>query len=253
MNDYRTFSEVLCRSRYAVALTGAGISVESGIPDFRSKDGLWSRYDPNEYAYIESFRANPGKVWKMLAEIDTLVARVRPNQAHEALSEFERLGLLKAVVTQNIDSLHQRAGSVNVVEFHGHFRSLHCDACMRLQSREATDLEKLPPRCPCGGPLRPDIVFFGEGIPHESYLRAVEEAEKCDVMLVIGTSASVMPASQLPGIAKKAGARIIEINPSASELSYRISDLLIREPAGKALGTVLPIVRQMCSLERESK
>lgn len=247
MNDYRKFSEILCKSRYAVALTGAGISVESGIPDFRSRDGLWSRYDPNEYAYIESFRANPAKVWKMLAEMDNLFARVQPNAAHAALSEFEKLGLLKAVVTQNIDSLHQRAGSSNVIEFHGHFRSLHCDDCGKVRMREETKLDAFPPLCLCGGPLRPDIVFFGEAIPGYAYTRAIEEAEKCDLMLVIGTSAVVAPASLLPRIAKRAGADLMEINPTASELSHSITDLLIMEPAGKALGAILAIVREMRS------
>ncbi|MEM5790067.1 MAG: Sir2 family NAD-dependent protein deacetylase, partial [Syntrophobacteraceae bacterium] len=136
MSDYHKFSELLCGSRYAVALTGAGISVESGIPDFRSKNGLWSRYDPNEYAYIESFRKDPDKVWKMLVEMDELFSIVQPNKAHLALSELEKLGILKMLVTQNIDSLHQRAGSTNVVEFHGHFRSLHCESCMRTCLRE---------------------------------------------------------------------------------------------------------------------
>ncbi len=247
MNDYRKFSEILCKSRHAVALTGAGISVESGIPDFRSKDGMWSRFDPAEYAYIESFRSDPVKVWKMLAEMDSLFARVQPNAAHAALSEFEKLGLLKAVVTQNIDSLHQRAGSSNVIEFHGHFRSLHCDCCGKIQMRQDTKLDALPPRCSCGGPLRPDIIFFGEGIPGDAYRRAFEEAEKCDLMLVIGTSALVSPASMLPRVAKKAGALLLEINPTASELSHSITDLLVMEPAGKALGAILEIVREIRS------
>ncbi len=247
MNDYRKFSEILCKSRHAVALTGAGISVESGIPDFRSKDGLWSRFDPGEYAYIESFRANPAKVWKMLSEMDSLFSRVQPNAAHAALSEFERLGLLKAVVTQNIDSLHQRAGSSNVIEFHGHFRSLHCDRCGNIRDRKDIELKALPPLCSCGGPLRPDIVFFGEGIPGDAYRRAFEESENCDLMLVIGTSAMVAPASMLPRVAKKAGARVLEVNPTASELSHSLTDLLIMEPAGKALGVILAIVREMRS------
>lgn len=245
MGDYQRFSEMLLKSRYAIALTGAGISVESGIPDFRSRNGLWSRYNPAEYAYIDSFQHNPGKVWKMLVEMDTLFAGAKPNAAHIALSELEKLGIIKAVVTQNIDSLHQRAGSVEVVEFHGHFRSLHCSSCFKMYGREEISLDSLPPLCSCGGVLRPDIVFFGEGIPPEAYSRAVREAERCDLMLVVGTSASVAPASHLPRIAKKRGARLLEINPISSELSGSITDLHIMEPAGMALNNVLRIIKQM--------
>jgi len=228
-----------------VALTGAGISVESGIPDFRSKNGLWSRYDPNEYASIESFRANPGKVWKMLVEMDTLFSSAQPNAAHLALSELEQLGIIKVVVTQNIDSLHQRAGSSNVVEFHGHFRSLHCDSCFRIKMRKETEFDSLPPLCSCGGILRPDIVFFGEGIPPEAFSSAIRAAEDCDLMLIVGTSASVVPASQLPRIAKRKGAKLLEINPGSSELSGWLTDVHISEPAGLALSSVIEIVREM--------
>ncbi|MFZ2446236.1 MAG: NAD-dependent deacylase [Syntrophobacteraceae bacterium] len=251
MNDYRKFSELLCQSRYAVALTGAGISVESGIPDFRSSAGLWSRYDPNEYAYIESFRANPGKIWKMLAEMDKLLASVRPNTAHVVLSELEKLGIMKTVVTQNVDSLHQRAGSVNVVEFHGHFRSLHCDTCLNMRMREEIEMDSLPPLCSCGGALRPDIVFFGEGIPHPAYAKAIEAAQRCDLMLIIGTSASVAPASQLPLIAKRAGAHLLEINTVDTELSNGITDLHIRGPAGVVLGKIFEFVNDVRSQSEE--
>jgi NAD-dependent deacetylase len=251
MNIYHQFSQFLVKSRYAMALTGAGISVESGIPDFRSKGGLWSKYDPMEYAYIDSFRVNPGKVWNMLAEMDSLFAGACPNDAHLALAEMEKLGIVRMVVTQNIDSLHQRGGSSNVVEFHGHFRSLHCDRCFRVYMREGLLFDKLPPLCSCGGPLRPDIVFFGEGIPQDAYLSAVEAAGKCDLMLVVGTSASVAPASELPRIAKRAGARILEINPGKSELSGLITDLHIAESAGKALRNVLLAIKEMGSKKEE--
>jgi NAD-dependent deacetylase len=247
MKVYHQFSELLLKSRYAIALTGAGISVESGIPDFRSKDGLWSKFDPMEYAYIDSFRVNPGKVWKMLVEMESLFAGANPNDAHLALGELEKLGIVKMVVTQNIDSLHQRGGSANVVEFHGHFRSLHCDSCFKMYAREEIVFGTLPPLCSCGGALRPDIVFFGEGIPSDAYSLAMEAAGKCDLMLVIGTSASVAPASQLPRIAKKAGARLLEINPESSELSGWITDIHIAEPAGKALGNILLTIKEMRS------
>jgi NAD-dependent deacetylase len=251
MEKYRRFSEWLFKSRYAVALTGAGISVESGIPDFRSKDGLWSKYDPFEYAYIDSFRIAPGKVWNMLNEMVTLFDLVNPNDAHLALGELEKMGIIKTVITQNIDSLHQRGGSSDVVEFHGHFRSLHCDNCSRMFTREEVSLKTLPPRCSCGGPIRPDIVFFGEGIPREAYARALKAAERCDLMLVVGTSASVAPASELPVIAKRRGARLLEINPVASELTDGMTDDHIMEPAGKALRSIVGIMKSMRSHSEE--
>ena len=251
MEKYRKFSELLLQSRYTVVLTGAGISVESGIPDFRSKGGLWSRYDPMEYAYIDSFRANPGKVWKMLVEMDKMFACANPNAAHRAIGKLEKLGIVKIVVTQNIDSLHQRGGSTNVVEFHGHFRSLHCDRCFKMFERADVVFDELPPLCSCGGPLRPDIVFFGEGIPGDAYSRSVEAAGRCDLMLVVGTSASVAPASELPRIAKRHGAQLLEINPVASELSGRITDVHIMEPAGKALNNILDNIQLLVQTQRE--
>lgn len=226
-------------SSWAVALTGAGISVESGIPDFRSPGGLWSKYDPMEYGDIRSFRINPGKVWRMLADMDRMLCEAKPNPAHEALAVLEREGILKGVITQNVDSLHQRAGSRTVVEFHGHGRSALCDQCGREVPREALKLENLPPRCDCGGPLRPNFVFFGEGIPREAYLQAAFMMERCDLLLVVGTSATVAPASQLPLMAKGRGAFLIEVNPNETELTAAQTDLHIALPAGKALPAIV--------------
>jgi NAD-dependent deacetylase len=245
MKIYQKFSELLVQSQYAIALTGAGISVESGIPDFRGKNGLWSKLDPFEYGHIDSFRSNPAKVWKMLMEMGALVESVNPNGAHIALAELEKLGIIKMVITQNVDSLHQRAGSIDVVELHGNFRRMHCDSCMRSYLRPDISLLTLPPLCACGGPIRPDIVMFGEGIPPEAYSRAFEAARKCDMMLVVGTSASVMPASELPRIAKGHGAHILEINPAASELGRLLAEVHVREPAGKAFKKILAIVKSI--------
>lgn len=239
MDHYLEMADRIAQSRYAVALTGAGISVESGIPDFRSKGGLWSRYDPMEFAHIESLRANPAKVWKMLQEMDDLLSSAVPNAAHIALAELEKRGLLKAIITQNVDSLHQKAGSRNVIEFHGHFRSLQCDVCSRRFPREEISLVNLPPRCKCGGPLRPEIVFFGETIPRYAYQEAMLAAQSCDLMMIVGTSATVAPASYLPPAAKEGGAFLLEINPTATGLSYRMSDCHIAEPAGKALPAIV--------------
>ncbi|SFM75166.1 SIR2 family NAD-dependent protein deacylase [Thermodesulforhabdus norvegica] len=242
---YRKAAERIARARYGAALTGAGISVESGIPDFRSPDGLWSRYDPMEYGYIESFRRNPGRVWKMLIEMTGLLDRAMPNPAHIGLAELEKLGCVKTVITQNIDSLHQKAGNTDVIEFHGHARTLRCDDCSKRYDPGEVSLESLPPRCSCGGPLRPDVVFFGEPIPPIALHRAMDVARSCDVMMVIGTSATVAPASTIPVIAKENGAFIIEINPSPSALTGHVTDVYIPESAGKAVSEIVAIVREI--------
>ncbi len=239
MDSYKKVADLLLQCRSVVALTGAGISVESGIPDFRSANGLWAKYDPMEFAHIESFRDNPAKVWKMLLEMDELLANAQPNPAHFALARLESLGILKAVITQNVDSLHQRAGSSEVIEFHGHNRTLRCDECGQRYPREDVSIETLPPSCPCGGPLRPDCVFFGENIPAGEHNRALSATLQCDMMLIVGTSASVAPASQLPLMAKERGAFLLEINPEKTELSFYLSDLHIAEPAGAALPAIL--------------
>jgi NAD-dependent deacetylase len=239
MDDYRRMAERISRSGYAVALTGAGISVESGIPDFRSAGGLWSKYDPLEFGYIESFRANPAKVWKMLVELDEVLASADPNAGHRALAELEKRGILRLIITQNVDSLHQRAGSTKVVEFHGNNRTLRCDSCGQRFPRETVSLKSLPPRCPCGSALRPELVFFGEAIPGDAYHQAMTAASKCDFMLIVGTSASVAPASQIPRLAKQNGAFLLEINPQASELSHNLTDFRIAEFAGIALPGIL--------------
>lgn len=239
MNFYQQAAEQILKSRSAVALTGAGISVESGIPDFRSPQGLWSKYDPMEFGHIESFRANPARVWRMLLEMDTLLIEAQPNRAHFALAELESRGLLKIVITQNVDSLHQRAGSHNVVEFHGHNRSLRCDACGARFARGSVALTSIPPECRCGNVLRPEFVFFGENIPPDAHRQAATAVDKCDLLIVVGTSATVAPASLLPLSAKRRGAFLLEINPTRTELSYRMSDIHIAEPAGKALSAII--------------
>jgi NAD-dependent deacetylase len=248
MDCYLQTASRLLKSKHTVALTGAGISVESGIPDFRSEKGLWAKYDPMEFGSIQSFRANPKKVWEMLLEMDELLWKARPNAAHVALAELERRSLLKSVITQNVDSLHQRAGNCRVIEYHGHNRTLSCARCGRQFSREDISLKELPPSCSCGGALRPDVVFFGESIPPEAYKQAIWESEHCDLMLIVGTSASVAPASFLPVAAKENGAFILEINPAITELTHGTTDLHIRETAGKALPAVLRALDEMSLL-----
>jgi NAD-dependent deacetylase len=245
LSIYHRVANRLKHSRSAVALTGAGISVESGIPDFRSEGGLWSRFDPMEFGHIESFRRDPAKVWRMLLEMDELLSRAAPNPAHYALAELEKRRHLRSIITQNVDSLHQRAGSVEVVEYHGHGRNLRCDRCEQTYEREGLTSQTLPPRCSCGGPLRPNFVFFGENIPAEAHQKAMDAARHCDLMLVVGTSGTVAPASFLPGIAKDHGATIVEINPARTEISKEIADVSIHETAGLALPCLVDAVNEL--------
>ncbi len=228
-------ARLLAVRRRAVALTGAGISVESGIPDFRSRGGLWERFDPAEYATIQAFRANPPKVWKMLAEMESVLDAARPNPAHETLARLEEAGIVQGVITQNIDGLHQAAGSRRVVEFHGSHRTLSCLACGGRVDREEARRRGVPPACECGSVLKPDVVFFGEPIPEEALREAYRLAASCRVMLVVGTSAEVAPANQMPWIAKQAGAAVIEVNLEPTHLTGSITDVFLQGKAGRVL------------------
>ena len=226
-----------------VALTGAGISVDSGIPAFRGAQGLWERYDPMEYASIDAFRSDPGKVWRMLKEMDELVFRARPNAAHTALADLERIGALDLIVTQNVDGLHQLAGARRVVEFHGNCRTLVCLDCGRSFARHQVDMDHTPPACGCGGPIKPDVIFFGEMIPQRALLTAMEMARQARVMMVVGTSAVVAPASQLPLITKHAGGVVVEINPEPTLLTREISDYFFQANADEVLPRLVEALR----------
>jgi len=196
-----------------VALTGSGISIASGIPSFRGTGGLWDKYNPEEYATIEAFTQNPAKVWQMIIEFQMVIQKARPNATHFALAQLEKLGYLHAIITQNVDGLHQMAGNTNVIEFHGNNRYVVCVNCARRYRGEDISTRILPPRCSCGGILKPDIVLFGESIPFEALSRSKKEVQQCGVVLVIGTSAAVAPAADIPFFASRIGATVIEINP----------------------------------------
>jgi NAD-dependent deacetylase len=227
-------------ARNAVALTGAGISIESGIPPFRGKGGLWEKFDPMEVAHIDAFMRNPAKVWKLLvSDMKDVVDRARPNDGHKGLARLEQLGILKTVITQNIDGLHQMAGNTDVIEFHGTFAWQRCILCQRRIETGKVAVTEIPPRCGCGGILRPDAVFFGEMIPPEALYRSQECAGRCEVMLVIGTSAVVQPAAMMPVIAKESGAVVIEINPEPTPLTGAVSDFLIKGRAGEIMNRVV--------------
>ena len=232
-------SEDLARSKNAVALTGAGISVESGIPPFRGKGGLWERFDPMEYAHINAFMKNPAKVWNVLIkEMKGIIDNARPNDAHNGLAGLEKLGILKTIITQNVDGLHQMAGNTDVIEFHGNFAWQRCMECNNRCETTKIDIGQIPPRCECGGIFKPECIFFGEMIPPQCLKRSQMAASTCGTMLVIGTSAGVQPAASIPIIAKQAGAKVIEINLERTPLSREISDYIIMGRAGEVLKTL---------------
>ncbi len=236
----------LAAASRVVALTGAGISVESGIPPFRGKGGLWERIDPMEYAHIDAFMKDPAKVWQVLIrEMKDVVDKARPNSAHQGLARLEALGILKTIITQNVDGLHQMAGNTDVIEFHGNFAWQRCMQCDHRLETRCIDLAQMPPRCRCGGIFRPECVFFGEMIDPDLLNRSRQAASNCDVMLVVGTSALVQPAAYMPVVAKRSGARIIEINSEKTPLTRDVSDLLIMGKAGEVFNRLLPEIEKL--------
>jgi NAD-dependent deacetylase len=207
-----------------IALTGAGASTESGIPDFHSKGGLWSRYDPAQYGTIGAFRADPDKVWTMLAELNE-ITEAEPNTGHLALASIEAAGFLQGIITQNIDGLHQKAGSSAVVEFHGSLATFSCLECGKSFTFQEVRQMSLPPVCTnCGSILKPDIVFYDEQIPNEALIGARELVKGADCLIVAGTSCQVMPAARIPTDVAHQGGTIIEINrePTLGQLAEQV-------------------------------
>lgn len=239
-NSYAQAAQRIRAAKHVVAFTGAGISVESGIPPFRGPNGLWNKYDP-VFLEIEYFKTHPDVSWRVLKDVFyEHCRRATPNPAHLGLARMEAAGLLQAVVTQNIDNLHQDAGSRIVHEFHGTLATLLCLACFRRVPAREISLDHLPPACgTCGGLLKPDVVFFGEPIPDAAHDAAIREAEAADALLVIGSTGEVMPAALIPMAAKRSGAFVIEINPVRSRFTGQITDLFLQEKAGVAVTALL--------------
>ena len=238
-------AELIAQAENIIALTGAGLSVESGIPAFRGSQGLWDKYQPAEYATASAFRANPGKVWNMFKEMDDLILDAAPNPAHVALAQLEKMGRLTGIVTQNVDGLHQAAGSKVVVEFHGSGRRMVCASCGRLVARHEMFWDQLPPLCSCGGIVRPDVVLFEEPIPEREALTAFALAQDCQVFLVAGTSAVVAPASHLPVLAKQRGAKVVEINLEPTSLSMHVTDHMLMGSASQVLPSLVEAVKEL--------
>ncbi|MFZ5980153.1 MAG: SIR2 family NAD-dependent protein deacylase [Candidatus Zixiibacteriota bacterium] len=240
MNVYEQAARAIKNARRVTGFTGAGISVESGIPPFRGEGGLWSKYDPT-CLEIDYFRAHPKAAWKVIKEIFyDFFSEAIPNAAHRGLAHMERKGLLQTVITQNIDNLHQEAGSTHVFEFHGNSKYLVCLNCDKVFHHSEIGFDTLPPSCAaCGGLLKPDFVFFGEPIPEQAHTRAIEEARSSDVFLLIGTTGEVMPAAFIPPLAKQNGALIIEMNVEKSNYTDRITDIFLQAKATEAMTVLL--------------
>ena len=236
---YKEVAELLVKFGPCVALTGAGISAESGIPTFRSKGGLWDKYDPVVYASAEVFRQDPSKYWLIRGEFIRNYGSYQPNPGHYALAALEKMGTLRHVITQNIDGLHKKAGSQKVTEIHGSLREIYCLSCGKEYLAPHVP-EGDPPFCECGGVLKPNTVLFGEQLPREALETAYRESSTCKTMLVIGTSAVVQPAASLPSRAKQNGALVIEVNP---EKAFATADYHIAEKAGKALAGIVEQVK----------
>lgn len=242
-DSIREAARIISGSSLVIALTGAGISVESGIPDFRGRNGLWSKYDPARYATIDAFLADPSEVWNMLREMDALILNAKPNPAHIGLGVLEQKGFLQYIITQNVDNLHQAGGSSNVIEYHGNSSTLSCLFCNMRYTMAEKRHENLP-TCKCGKILKPDIVFFGEGIPEEALNSSSDLASKAQVLLIIGTSAQVSPANTIPVVASKNNAKIIEINKEKTWLTEQLTDIFLEGSAGDIVsGLVNEIIR----------
>jgi NAD-dependent deacetylase len=228
--------KLIRKSKYMVAFTGAGVSVESGIPPFRGENGIWVTSHPI-FLEIDFFRKKPLQSWKKIKEIfyDKL-GDAEPNTAHEVLAKMEKRSFLETVITQNIDHLHQKAGSKYVYELHGTYRQLVCTECGSEYDLGFADLDFLPPTCfVCKGILKPDMVFFNEPIPWFAKKRSFDEARKSDLLLIIGTNAEVLPAAEIPEIAKNTGAAIIEINIKPSPFTHTVTDIFIEARATEAM------------------
>ncbi len=255
-------AQALVRSQYAVALTGAGLSVESGIPPFRGPGGLWTTHGEPPMDGYQRFLRDPRRAWQerlhprepwAIALRDTL-RQAKPNPGHRALAELERCGRLACIITQNVDDLHGQAGSRALLEIHGNHRLLRCTECVRRFEPEAlpVDPDRLPPRCPeCGGLVKGDTVQFGEPIPPDVLRRCFEEVGRADLILVAGTSATVFPAADFPLEVLRRGGTLIEVNPDETDLSGLATHVL-RGPGGALLGRLLEHVRQGRVAETES-
>ena len=241
MKMFDTVIQKLRDSKKIVFVTGAGISQESGIPTFRGNDGYWRNYDPMKLATIDAFYDNPELVWEWYEDRRKNILAAKPNEGHFAISKMEEFKHV-VVLTQNIDGLHQRSGSTDVLELHGSIIRIKCTVC-DFSDSITENFELFPPKCKCGSILRPDVVWFGEQLPQDIWQRAINEASLCDVMVIAGTSLAVSPANTLPIYAKQNGAILIEINPERTVMSNDM-DLSIQSTSARTLPEILSVLKK---------
>jgi len=240
MNEFKEIADLIRHSGNICAFTGAGISVESGIPPFRGEGGLWSKYDP-AILDLDTYKTNSEKSWPVIKKLFfDFFGKAKVNDAHTGLAKLEKAGYLKSIITQNIDNLHFDAGNKEVYEYHGNSRQMLCLSCSEVEQVKNIFLNDKAPRCKnCGGLLKPDFIFFGEGIPMDAYENSLNAARTCDLMILIGTKGEVIPASSLPYIAKESGAKIIEINIEETVYTASISDYFIKQKASIAMNNLI--------------
>jgi NAD-dependent deacetylase len=226
---------LLSKKTKVVALTGAGISAESGVPTFRGEDGLWKKFRPEELATFDAFMANPQLVWEWYEYRRKIIEEIKPNPGHLALVDFQNHFEKFDLITQNVDGLHHQAGSKKVIELHGNIMRNKCIRCGRKYDSLERTTEGIPPKCPCGGNIRPDVVWFGEMLPQDAINNAFRVSSECDIFFSVGTSAVVHPAASLPLIAKRNKAYVVEVNIEPTEISHLVNESLF----GKA-GEILP-------------
>ena len=238
----KKLKEIISNTKKLVAFTGAGLSADSGILTYRGAGGLWSKYDPSKYADYNYFLQDPSYYWSFFKEQRyPMLKKAKPNAAHYVLAELEKRGILIQVITQNIDGLHQIAGQTKVCELHGNTRKIICLDCRKKYPMEDVygKLEtELPPKCGCGGVLKPDVVLFGEALPQEALSKAWHAAQACDTFMVVGSSLVVYPAAQIPAIAKDNGATLVIINIDPTPLDYD-AELVINLSAAEVLSPLV--------------
>jgi NAD-dependent deacetylase len=245
--DIEQAAQMILESKSTIALTGAGVSTKSGIPDFRGPDGLWTKVDPAKFASVDGFLSNPKGWWEMALEMAPTILKATPNPAHTTLAELEKMGLLHVIITQNVDGLHQQAGSQHVLEVHGSLFSGTCTVCQYQVNRKflekAMKKRYIPVMCPsCGGLVKLDTVFFGEALPQKVLATAIESTRHCQLMLAIGSYLVVYPVASLPTIAKQSGAKLILINQEPTPFDP-VADLVFTTEAGETLTAIVKAIK----------
>jgi len=236
---FRKAADLITNSSKTVALTGAGISTPSGIADFRSPgSGLWEKVDPMQVATIDAFMSDPKKFYDFMTPLSDMVEKAVPNPAHKVLCNWEKMGFLHSIITQNIDNLHQKAGSKNVIELHGNGQRAYCVKCKTFfephETRSRAEEGGGVPKCDCGGNIKPDVILFGEMLPLAALVQAEKDTETCEVMIIVGSSLTVTPASMLPQIALANGAKLIVVNIQETYVDSR-AEVVIRDKVETAL------------------